>query len=116
MTGELTRVRFRPGGLQDGRSRGWWSLPGPVRACCEAGADRVRVYRAAIAAGVEMQVVAPGKTPRGPSDRVKTDPKDSELLARCLMAGSPEPIHGPVPEVRPPASWSAPMTLSGGIR
>jgi hypothetical protein len=35
-----------------------------------------------------MQVIAPGKTPRGPSDRVKTDRKDAELLARSLLAGS----------------------------
>ena len=35
-----------------------------------------------------MQVIAPGKTPRGPGDRVKTDRKDAELLARLLLAGS----------------------------
>jgi hypothetical protein len=46
-----------------------------------------------------MQVIAPGLTPRGRSDRVKTDPKDSELLARCLMAGSLTPIVVPSPEV-----------------
>jgi transposase len=34
-----------------------------------------------------MQVIAPGKTPRGPSDRVKTDRKNAELLARLLLAG-----------------------------
>jgi transposase len=31
---------------------------------------------------------APGKTPRGRSDRVKTDRKDAELLARLLLSGS----------------------------
>ena len=35
-----------------------------------------------------MVVIAPGKTPRGPSDRVKTDKKDAELLVRLLLAGS----------------------------
>jgi transposase len=35
-----------------------------------------------------MEVIAPGLTPRGRGDRVKTDRKDAELLARCLMAGS----------------------------
>jgi transposase len=59
------------------------SLPGPVRACYEAGPTGFGLYRAAVAAGIEMQVVAPGKTPRGPTDRVKTDRKDAELLARC---------------------------------
>ena len=35
-----------------------------------------------------IEVIAPGKTPRGPADRVKTDRKDAELLARLLLAGS----------------------------
>ena len=63
-------------------------LPGPVRACYEAGPTGFGLYRAAVAAGVDMRVVAPGKTPRGPSDRVKTDRKDAELLAGLLLAGS----------------------------
>ena len=46
-----------------------------------------------------MQVIAPGKTPRGPSDRVKTDRKDAELLARLLLAGSLTRVVVPAPEV-----------------
>jgi len=46
-----------------------------------------------------MQVIAPGKTPRGPSDRVKTDRKDAELLARLLLAGSLTGVVVPPPEV-----------------
>jgi transposase len=57
------------------------------------------LYRAATAAGVGMQVIAPGKTPRGPSDRVKTDRKDAELLARLLLAGSLTRVVVPPPEV-----------------
>ena len=64
------------------------SLPGPVRACYEAGPTGYGLYRAAVAAGIGMEVIAPGKTPRGRGDRVKTDRKDAELLARCLLAGS----------------------------
>jgi transposase len=64
------------------------SLPAPVWACYEAGPTGFGLFRAAVAAGIRMDVIAPGKTPRGRSDRVKTDPKDSELLARNLMAGS----------------------------
>ena len=56
--------------------------------CYEAGPTGFGLYRAAVAAGIGMQVIAPGKTPRGPSDRVKTDRKDAELLARLLLAGS----------------------------
>ncbi len=37
---------------------------------------------------MSVEVIAPGKTPRGPSDRVKTDREDAELLARLLLAGS----------------------------
>jgi len=86
MTGELTRMRFGPG--LDGPVAWLGSLPGPVRACYEAGPTGYGLYRAADAAGIGIEVVAPGKTPRGPSDRVKTDRRDAELLARCLLAGS----------------------------
>ena len=75
------------------------SLPGPVRACYEAGPTGFGLYRAAVAAGIDMRVVAPGKTPRGRADRVKTDRKDAELLARLLLAGSLRPIAVPSPAV-----------------
>ena len=97
MTGELTSLRFGPGveapvlWLQE--------LRGPVRACYEAGPTGFGLYRAATAAGIAMQVIAPGKTPRGPSDRVKTDRKDAELLARLLLAGSLTRVVVPAPEV-----------------
>ena len=70
-----------------------------MRACYEAGPTGFGLYRTAVAAGIEMQVVATGKTPRGASDRVKTDRKDAELLARCLLAGSLHPIVVPPVEV-----------------
>lgn len=86
MTGELTRMRFGPG---VDAPVGWLrSLSGPVRACYEAGPTGYGLYRAAVAAGIGIEVIAPGLTPRGKSDRVKTDRKDAELLARCLIAGS----------------------------
>jgi transposase len=97
MTGELSRVRFGPG-IETPVD--WLkSLSGPVRACYEAGPTGFGLYRAAVAAGVGMEVIAPGKTPRGRSDRVKTDRKDAELLARCLMAGSLTAITVPSPAV-----------------
>jgi hypothetical protein len=71
MTGELVRRKFGPGVDE---AVGWLQgLPCPVRACYEAGPTGFGLYRAAIAAGVTIDVIAPGKTPRGPSDRVKTD-------------------------------------------
>jgi transposase len=97
MTGELTRVRFGPGVEAPVAWLG--ELAGPVRACYEAGPTGFGLYRSAVAAGIAMQVVAPGKTPRGPSDRVKTDRKDAELLARLLLAGSLKHVVVPAPEV-----------------
>jgi transposase len=97
MTGELTRVRFGPG--VEAPVAWLAELPGSVRACYEAGPTGFGLYRSAVAAGIAMQVVAPGKTPRGPSDRVKTDRKDAELLARLLLAGSLKRVVVPAPEV-----------------
>jgi len=97
MTGELSRVRFGPG--IEGPVAWLGELPGPVRACYEAGPTGFGLYRAASAAGIAMQVIAPGKTPRGPSDRVKTDRKDAELLARLLLAGSLTEVVVPPAEV-----------------
>jgi transposase len=96
-TGELLRIRF-DGGVE-GPIEWLRSLPGPVRACYEAGPTGFGLYRAAVAAGIDMRVVAPGKTPRGRADRVKTDRKDAELLARLLLAGSLTPITVPSPQV-----------------
>jgi transposase len=85
VTGELRRKRF---GIGSGEVIGWLqTLPQPLRACYEAGPTGFALYRAAEAAGVGVQVVAPSKTPRAPGDRVKTDRKDAELLARLLLAG-----------------------------
>lgn len=97
MTGELTRLRFGPG--IDGPVAWLVEMPGPVKACYEAGPTGFGLYRAATAAGVDMRVIAPGKTPRGPSDRVKNDRKDAELLARLLLAGSLTRVVVPPPEV-----------------
>jgi transposase len=85
MTDELRREKFGPG--LDAPVAWLLEQPGPVRACYEAGPTGYGLYRKAVRAGIGMQIIAPGKTPRGPSDRVKTDRKDAELLARLLLAG-----------------------------
>lgn len=96
-TGELRRVRFGAGVTEP---VAWLAgLPGPVRACYEAGPTGFGLYRAARAAGIAIEVVAPGKTPRAPSDRVKTDRKDAERLARLLLAGELTAICVPSPRV-----------------
>lgn len=93
MSGELSRVRFGAG--VDAPVEWLRTLAGPVKACYEAGPTGYGLYRAAIAAGIGIEVIAPGLTPRGKSDRVKTDRKDAELLARCLIAGSLTPVRVP---------------------
>jgi transposase len=97
VSGEVLRARFGPGVEEP---VAWLrALPGPVRACYEAGPTGFGLLRAARAAGVSVEVIAPGKTPRGPSDRVKTDRKDAELLARLLLAGSLTAVVVPPVEI-----------------
>jgi transposase len=92
-TGELQRVRF---GAEAERVVGWLaSLPGPVHACYEAGPTGYGLARAAAAAGVRMDVIAPSKTPRAAGDRIKSDRKDAELLVRLLMAGQLKAVAVP---------------------
>ncbi len=84
-SGELCRARFG-GGCEEVVA--WLTaLPRPLRACYEAGPTGFSLYRAARQAEVPLEVIAPSKTPRAPGDRVKSDRKDAELLARLLMAG-----------------------------
>ncbi len=79
-TGELRRVRF---GARSEEAISWLqALPQPVRACYEAGPTGFALYRAAEAAGVPVEVVAPSKTPRAPGDRIKTDRKLQRVPSR----------------------------------
>lgn len=95
--GELRRARFG-GGSEE--VIGWLrSLPQPLAGCYEAGPTGFSLYRAAEAAGLRVQVIAPSKTPRAPGDRVKSDRKDAELLARLLLAGQLQPVTVPPPSV-----------------
>jgi transposase len=94
-SGELRRARF--GGGSD-EVVGWLqSLQQPLRGCYEAGPTGFALYRAAGAAGLEIEVIAPSKTPRAPGDRVKSDRKDAELLARLLLAGQLKAVTVPTP-------------------
>ncbi|HWP64727.1 MAG TPA: IS110 family transposase [Candidatus Limnocylindria bacterium] len=96
-TGELLRARF---GAGTEPVIAWLqALPQPLRACYEAGPTGFALYRAAEAAGVCVEVVAPSKTPRAPGDRIKTDRKDAELLARLLLAGQLKFVAVPSPSV-----------------
>ena len=48
-------------------------------------------------AGVECVVAAPGKIPRGATEKVKTDRRDAEHLVRLLLAGKLHPVRVPGP-------------------
>jgi len=73
-------------------------LPGPARVAYEAGPTGYGLARALVAAGVECVVAAPGKIERPAQDRVKTDQRDAERLARLLMIGALHPVRVPTGE------------------
>jgi transposase len=70
-------------------------LTGPVRVAYEAGPTGYGLARELVKRRVECVVAAPSKIPRAAGDRVKTDRRDAELLARLLMAGKLHPVRVP---------------------
>ena len=58
-----------------------------LRACYEAGPTGYVVYWQLAELGVECEVVAPTLVPVKAGDRVKTDRRDAEKLARCYGSG-----------------------------
>jgi transposase len=94
-SGELRRARF--GGGSDEVIAWLQALPQPLRGCYEAGPTGFALYRVAEAAGLRIDVIAPSKTPRAPGDRIKSDRKDAELLARLLLAGQLKAVAVPPP-------------------
>jgi len=66
-----------------------------LRACYEAGPTGYVVYWQLTALGVDCDVVAPTLVPVKPGDRVKTDRRDAEKLARCYRAGDLTPVWVP---------------------
>jgi transposase len=71
---------------------------GPVVAAYEAGCMGFELQRLLTSLGAECHVIAPGKMPRRPSDRVKTDRRDARTIGRLLRQGEVEPIRIPSPE------------------
>ena len=58
-----------------------------VHVCYEAGPTGYGLYRQILALGHTCTVVAPSLIPRRPGDRVKTNRRDAQSLARLLRAG-----------------------------
>jgi transposase len=93
VTGEVSRARLS--GDADQVVAFLAGLPGPVRACYEAGPTGFGLARAARAAGIDLEVIAPSKTPRKRGDRIKSDRRDADHLVRQLIAGALTPIRVP---------------------
>ena len=66
-----------------------------IRACYEAGPTGYILYWQLTMLGVECKVVAPTLIPTKAGDRVKTDRRDAEKLARCHRAGDLTPVWVP---------------------
>jgi transposase len=95
LSGELRRASF---GVGSEDVIAWLKeLPQPLRACYEAGPTGFALQRAAAEAELQVEVVAPSKTPRAAGERIKSDRKDAELLARLLLAGQLKTIAVPSP-------------------
>jgi transposase len=86
VTGELSRARLRgsPEEVVPGVLAGF---DGRVIGVYEAGPSGMKLARTARAMGIDLRVCAPGLIPRKPTDRIKTDARDAERLARQLAAG-----------------------------
>ena len=60
---------------------------GQLHFCCEAGPTGYGLYRQLTTLGHQCTVVAPSLIPRKPGDRIKTNRRDAQQLARLLGAG-----------------------------
>ena len=58
-----------------------------LRVCYEAGPTGYVIYWQLTRMGVACEVIAPTLIPVKPGDRVKTDRRDAEKLARCYRSG-----------------------------
>ena len=72
-------------------------LPGPVRVAYEAGPTGYGLARACAGAGIVCTVAAPSRIPRAAGDKVKTDRRDAERLARLLRLGELVAVRVPEP-------------------
>jgi len=70
---------------------------GEVRCVYEAGPCGYELRRFLEDKGIRCDVAAPSLIPRKPGDRVKTDKKDAEKLARLHRMGELTSVHVPAP-------------------
>ena len=103
-SGEVRSLRVPPG---CGATVEWLkTLPAPVRVVYEAGPTGYGLARACAGAGISCLVAAPSRI-RAAADRVKTDRRDAERLARLLrLVRSPRYVC-PSRRRRPHVIWCA---------
>ncbi len=112
-SGELRTLRAPPRSVE---TVGWLrQLPAPVRVAYEAGPTGYGLARACAAAGIACTVAAPSKIPRAAGDRVKTDRRDAERLARLLRLGELVPVRVPEPHEEAARDLSVPARTPGAI-
>ena len=73
------------------------TLPQPTHVAYEAGPTGYGLARTCAQVGIACTVAAPSKIPRAPGDRVKTDRRDAERLARLLRLGELVSVRVPEP-------------------
>ncbi len=66
-----------------------------IKACYEAGPTGYVLYWQLTQLGVACEVIAPSLIPTKAGDRVKTDRRDADKLARCYRAGELTPVWVP---------------------
>src|SRR3954452_8708932 len=94
-TGELRSLRAPTLPVE---TAGWLQqFAAPGRVAYEAGPTGYGLARACAAAGIACTVAAPSKIPRASADRVKTDRRDAERLARLLRLGELVAVRVPEP-------------------
>lgn len=96
VSGELTRRRIV--GPPEAALDHLAALGPNLIAVYEAGPTGLGFARSARERGIDLRVAAPGLIPRAPSDRIKTDRRDAERLARLLAAGELRFAHVPTLE------------------
>lgn len=66
-----------------------------LHVCYEAGPCGFVIARRLKQLGIECTVVAPSMIPKKPGDKIKTDRRDAEKLARLLRSGDLTPVYVP---------------------
>jgi transposase len=73
------------------------TLERPFQAVYEAGPTGYGLARGAAERGLDVVVCSPGHIRKHPGDRIKTDRRDAERLARLLLAGELRAVRVPTP-------------------